>query len=634
METFTMARVAVCPQCSHEILILDDGNRDAWAKCPECRAFFQLREAATREIRPAITIDEQSAETSSETAIAEETMLDAFEEKKAELTMSRASDATVSESHADFSDEDLAAQQPTEVVAKRDEPSVVTTATEHTESGQANASAVTISDLASLATWSGESPIEEMAPAANMSTADSQAASTPEDRLEESSDRIDKWFRKTKSEVDATTPTIDEDQHQAADSDDLEIEERAELLHSPATRDDVDQADDVLSVAESANIADPDSESDFSDEMETAGRNQVHVEVGPAGQRSIEPPQFFIPPGGLPRRKRSLLRTSVAMAASGVVGLSLGYFALLWIAGPRGDFLNIAQYLPGAVLPAEFQDYLAGIPVSGDRAEPPADSFVNRSEDNVLPDTADQASFTAPAQADEDTNIVDEDRYNVTNDANKTDSDAPLPFEDPTAAAMTPASGGEVKIASAPTFTADELALALQSAKEAQPKLVAGNLDDGREVQRAKGFAYSMLCDLAQKLTFVDATRAEYVDALASDAQRFFKLTLAEPHTRTEVARILPKWINSPHRQHGGVFFAGIAGRIAEKGPVVECQFNVGASETAIVLLSPERAAEFRASLKPLGIVGWIVDSPVEKISGYTGDATQAIWAGHILELE
>jgi hypothetical protein len=50
--------------------------------------------------------------------------------------------------------------------------------------------------------------------------------------------------------------------------------------------------------------------------------------------------------------------------------------------------------------------------------------------------------------------------------------------------------------------------------------------------------------------------------------------------------------------------------------------------------LSPERAAEFRASLKPLGIVGWIVDSPVEKISGYTGDATQAIWAGHILELE
>src|SRR5688572_28639166 len=98
-----MARVAICPQCSHEILILDDGNQDAWAKCPECRAFFQIGQAAAREIQPAIPIEEQSADRSGETVVVDDTMLDTFTEKP-ELTLSGASDATVKEYAAELAD--------------------------------------------------------------------------------------------------------------------------------------------------------------------------------------------------------------------------------------------------------------------------------------------------------------------------------------------------------------------------------------------------------------------------------------------------------------------------------------------------------------------------------------------------
>ena len=98
-----MARVAVCPQCSHEILILDDGNQDAWAKCPECRAFFQISQAAAREIQPAIPIEDESADRSGETVIVDDTMLDTFTDK-AELDALGASDATLSEYTAELAD--------------------------------------------------------------------------------------------------------------------------------------------------------------------------------------------------------------------------------------------------------------------------------------------------------------------------------------------------------------------------------------------------------------------------------------------------------------------------------------------------------------------------------------------------
>jgi hypothetical protein len=35
-----------------------------------------------------------------------------------------------------------------------------------------------------------------------------------------------------------------------------------------------------------------------------------------------------------------------------------------------------------------------------------------------------------------------------------------------------------------------------------------------------------------------------------------------------------------------------------------------------------------------VGVVGWIVDNPAEKVSGYTGEAQQAIWAGQLIPLQ
>ena len=100
-----------------------------------------------------------------------------------------------------------------------------------------------------------------------------------------------------------------------------------------------------------------------------------------------------------------------------------------------------------------------------------------------------QARFDAPEAAAKQQTMLDEIEVMKTGE--------PGPFEPTDAAPLADADASQV--VGAPTFTADELAVALQSAKEAQPRLVEGDLRDGRAVQSAKGASYSLLSDLANK---------------------------------------------------------------------------------------------------------------------------------------
>ena len=161
-----------------------------------------------------------------------------------------------------------------------------------------------------------------------------------------------------------------------------------------------------------------------------------------------------------------------------------------------------------------------------------------------------------------------------------------------------------------------------------------GNLTDGREVARTKGFSYSILADLAQKATFIDATNAGEVATLEQETTDLFRSALSTPHARAEVAQIVTKWIASPNRRHGGVFFAGeIVGNEA-KGTVSEYTVKLSEGETLPVLVSPALAEQLKASTAPVAVVGWIVDKPTDQFEGFTGANTQAIYAGRVIPVE
>jgi hypothetical protein len=192
----------------------------------------------------------------------------------------------------------------------------------------------------------------------------------------------------------------------------------------------------------------------------------------------------------------------------------------------------------------------------------------------------------------------------------------------------------DASIAGAPTFSAEELRASLETATKAQPQLANGKFTDGKDVQRAKGTGFSMLADLAQKVTFVDATAKSEAAELEAGANELFRKTLADPLTRADVAQILPMWIASKNRKHGGAFFAGTVAGHEVSGSVVECKVDLGGGQTVTVLVPSAGAGETLSSSKPLAIVGWYIDKPAEHVSGYTGNAPRAFFARKLISLE
>jgi hypothetical protein len=319
--------------------------------------------------------------------------------------------------------------------------------------------------------------------------------------------------------------------------------------------------------------------------------------------------------------------------------LALGYYALLWLRGPTGDFLDLAQYLPDMMLPAELQGQPHSMPAARVMADQPI-----RQGTIPAPNSTSDATDSAEVQASfTTTEEPTPGKSNVVGDRYGSETHAEQPVEEPAALdiqAAAPLAGdatsaGAQRPAKAPSFTADELADALQAARDAQPSLMAGNLEDGREIQRAKGAAYSALADLAQKATLVDvSTATESLAAALQAAEELYRLTLSDPHTRREVAVITPKWIASPHRKHGGVFFAASLSNPQQAGDTIECQAALESGQSLTLLVPPGLADRLDDSLRLVGVIGWIVDEPAAQLSGYAGDAKQAVWVGKLIPVE
>jgi hypothetical protein len=498
----------------------------------------------------------------------------------------------------------------------------------------------TISDLSSLATWS-ELPVDQVEAQARAEKAGDTPASLPvasetptlrlrrsrdEDEAtgekessespEESGDRFDKWFPTKATIFDFTPPTLDEIDQEIAD----DAQRRNEAAASPSREADDDAEFEIDSASDEeepesddAEFESPDADHEREDSRATPPTVWSHSSHARNWSRA--------------RRRRSPLRLFFMIAFGGVVGLALGYYALLWIAGRQGDVLNLSNYLPSAILPREFRKPVIKLPAN--------DVAITETIGAVEPPAVDEEPIDA------DPTEEDASEEDPTDEVPTEIEPPPAVQEESSASAATDgaAAGADIaaasNVAGAPSFSADELAVALSKAKEAQAGLVTGNFDDGAEVKRTKGQSYMAFTDLAQKATFVDKSSiATYASALEQEVQDLVRATLADAHAQEEVARLVPIWIKSAKRTHAGVFLTGRATNHADKGTVVECQLDLGSGEPVTVLVAQEQAESIESSGRPLAILGWIVDRPSENVHGYAGDAPQAVWAGQLISLE
>lgn len=525
-------------------------------------------------------------------------------------------------------------------------------------------------------------------------------AVAPEDNIEPAERRIEKWFRSADTVADvppepahaaadgrlteelSPAPTLDmvvgPVESPAAEDADAELSPPEPLPEMGATWDDSERmerlladlekqpADDYLPVPHETPTHDDRAETLEYSALDDVPAEEVRLDFGnraPADDERAEvvAADVAVAPSVRPRRRRrSPLRTIVGSAVAAVIGLALGYLALLWILGPPGDVLNVARYMPGAMLPSSLRD--APPPAARQPAQtmapPAAGRLTDMADDNpseplpnpVAPTSGlanltapgdspeRQASFEAPVAPPSELRAQVGDRYAdqpAAPIATSTLPREPLPIAAngmPAPLAAEPATQPMPRISGAPSYSSEQFAAALQAAREALPGLLAGELDD-RAVQRNKGLSFSKLCDLAEAATFIDPSQSSAPEQSQAAVDALFNETLADPRIRNEIARIVPIWIGSAYRRHGGVFFAGsIVGR-NDFGAMSECQIDLGAGTTLSILLPPDVANRLNRS-QSVAVVGSLIDKPSERIAGYAGAAPQVVWVGSLTPLD
>ena len=314
-------------------------------------------------------------------------------------------------------------------------------------------------------------------------------------------------------------------------------------------------------------------------------------------------------------------------------GLSLGYFILLYALGPEADFLRVAQYIPSAVLPKSFQSVPMQVAEAAPVVTDEATTNPTQEEESAAVPAGYAEETTTPAEPAALDEPATDERYGT----------EPSPLEEPVAepiADETPSKSSTPGTTVAPlplrgpTFTVEQLATSLEAGKAAQAGLVTGDLNDAT-IRRTKGMNYAKLCDLAEALTFVDRSSSSVESEQAIEgADRLFRETLADEHTRSEVARIAQIWIDSPHRGHGGIFLAGklSGGQIA--GDVYEYELAPEDGGKLTLLMHEPLDPSIEGSGNPVAIVGSIVDNPADQIAGYHGTAQRAIWVSRAIPLD
>lgn len=646
-----MASVAICPHCYLQLVVPDGIEADERVECPTCAKEFGLDEAVLRPI-PEVVRRRRAAEPIEkikEAAAVEAVVADIVEVVEVEEIIVE----TDGEQEADVIEE-IKARIEAEIAANGLHPGTESILPFEPPTDDDDKSLAT-DELAGgelAASFRHAKTVPELPPIEFEDDAKSQAADEAA-VVDELTVVDDPTVVEEFGEIVEIAAPVDEPSEYVPEP--LEsrltkptVKTLADLLPSREVREEIDdlpgpsfdlpnvplvptngatvEIDPSMSFGPAAEtefeLDDVDFESMPAEESFTDEADEVIEPVFSEPEAAAIPAVPFVLPG-IPRarKKRSAVRMLVGTALGGVVGLSLGYIVLLNVLGPEGDFLQVAKYLPSAVLPKSFETNSTQL---AEAATKPIDS---QPEESAAVPAGYAEETKTPAEPSALDEPATDDRYGI----------EPSPLDEPAAEPIVDATPDKTVAPlplRGPTFTVDQLATALEAGKAAKAGLVAGDLSN-ETVRRTKGMSYAKLCDLAEALTFVDRSSSSVKSEQAiEDADRLFRELLADAHTRSEVARIAQIWIPSPHRGHGGIFLAGTVsgGQIA--GDVYEYELADGDGSKLTLLMREPLDPLVEGSDRPVGIVGSIVDNPAEQVTGYNGTAERAIWVARAIPLD
>jgi hypothetical protein len=292
------------------------------------------------------------------------------------------------------------------------------------------------------------------------------------------------------------------------------------------------------------------------------------------------------------KRKRSIVRT-LASASLGVVGIPLGLYALLWLRGPAGDMLHVAQYLPSFMLPSSFDGLYEDTnsqALAAEDLEPEANTLV----EEMAEELPDNDAATPLAEAEPKTILDDPD------------------VEPATATAPTPSEvdyqGPKFELVEPAEFDA-----LFAAAQDAAPALAEGDLNSKESVAN-KGQAYMTFAKLAEKFSYINQP-GQTLDqsAQAALAQQLIRTTLRKDIVKRDLPQIALRWWQYPERPSNGLVLIGKIERLdtTDAGIVAIASLGIdGVAPSIPILLGNTEHQEGDI----VGIVGTIMVNPAEQL--------------------
>jgi hypothetical protein len=353
------------------------------------------------------------------------------------------------------------------------------------------------------------------------------------------------------------------------------------------------------------------------------------------------------------KRRRSVVRTLVGVVGGGAIGILGGAYALLWLRGPDGDVLQMANWVPRQLLPAAMQSDV------GVGASQPA-PFLPSKEPSALAadgnqEPADDSSSSldvvdSPASQPENFSSPDENRTemaaapaapSIVHDEAVTPASADEPIDassaEPTAADVAaqpivnekhwPTTSIVGQLRNPHLYTVGELDELLLGADAAHRRFLAGDLSRKDDVA-AMGQSYIELCKLAERFTLTNPS--EFGNDLITKqitAKNIFRGVAGEPARRNDLAMIAGRWMQHPRRPNQGVVLLGKVTDLQARGEWTEYTVETPLGDSTAASKVLVEGLPF-ASGAEVAVVGVVVAEPRQAIAGYEGDAPQVIVSG------
>ncbi|HVX13506.1 MAG TPA: hypothetical protein VHC22_20140 [Pirellulales bacterium] len=347
----------------------------------------------------------------------------------------------------------------------------------------------------------------------------------------------------------------------------------------------------------------------------------------------------------------------VGMALGGIAGLAIGYYVLMWVGGPRADFLELRGKLPRWLVPGRRHNTVTdAVPFAklSDTLDSAAADVAKKRDDFPPP----------PTMPDSPGNPLADTEQAAHQDFGQTPAEAQWPSAElaqvgpkPLPDAYRGPRGFKLRSAAELAEALDQVEHGLRCPRCQSPGAVhlasfnaAGDGTDdrfekggtarpcaycrGKPVLNLTASTFEQLCGLGEAVTFVQLAADDPGRERLRDGAETILLAIASQRDKSEiVGRLAGTRLDDGGRLTNGIIVAGAVQQARQEGELFAVQLLLFGSGKPVTIISRQPPEPPVARRDHLAVFGSIVDSPAENLVGYVGDLPQVVWGGLHLKL-